>query len=150
MTKQIELTQGQVAIVDDEDFEFLNQWKWFAQKDKNTFYAVRGFGKRIRMHRVIMNTPNDMQVDHIDGNGLNNTRANLRNCTVAENTRNRKKPSTNTSGYMGVFPSAKKWRAEITHGKKIHLGYFDNPVDAAHAYDQAAKEYFGEFAKTNF
>lgn len=159
MTKQISLTQGLFATVDDTDFEFLNQWKWCAHtKDGKKFYAVRSglrlpFQKTIYMHRVIMNTPDDMDVDHRDGNGLNNTRGNLRNCTNTQNQRNREKLSNNTSGYKGVTwnKEREKWVAQIkVNGKLIRLGRFSKIEDAAHAYDQAAKKYFGEFARTNF
>ena len=151
MTKQIPLTQSKFAIVDDEDFEYLNQWKWYVHKNGNNFYAVRGFPKRIQMHRVVMNTSDGIEVDHIDGNGLNNTRSNLRNCTHVQNMQNRKKNSDNTSGYKGVDWHNEKWRAQITINKKIvFLGYFSSIEDAAHAYDTAAKEGHGNFAKTNF
>lgn len=156
--KQIELTRGKFAIVDDTDFEWLYQWKWIAVKGRNTFYAVRGegifpFRKLVFMHRVIMNTPDGMETDHQDHNGLNNQRYNLRNCTRMQNSQNQKIFSNNTSGYKGVTweKHIEKWRVRITINRtRIHLGYFSTAKDAGHAYDVAAKKYFGEFAKINF
>lgn len=156
MTKQIPLTQGKFALVDDDDFEYLNQWKWNATQSGSTFYARRQegiipFKKTIPMHRQIMNTPAGMEVDHINGNGLDNRRENLRNCTHAENKRNNKRYSNNSSGYIGVDRNKGKWRAYIQVNKKwIHLGYFSDPIDAAHAYDNAAEKYHGQYANTNF
>jgi hypothetical protein len=157
--KEIKLTQGKVALVDDADFEWLNQWKWFAFfNGYGQYYAARNektfLGRRlIFMHRVIMNTPRGMDVDHINMDGLNDTHANLRNCTHSQNIQNGKKRSNNSSGYKGVswHKHHKKWYAKINiNGKHTPLGYFSNPEDAAHAYDEAAKKYHGEFARTNF
>jgi len=158
MTKQIPLSQGLFALVDDADFEWLNQWKWSANKIGNTFYAIRKerkrpFQKTIYMHREIMNTPKGVQVDHINRDGLNDTRANMRNCTIAENSYNRKRVSTNHSGYKGVSWSKpnQKWMACIKmNNRSAYLGYFDTAEDAARAYDQAAKLNFGAFASLNF
>lgn len=153
---QIQLTQGKFALVDDEDFEFLNQWKWYAIKARTTFYAVRNVGrspfqKRVWMHRAIMNTPAEMDTDHRDNNGLNNQRENLRVCTNTQNQANKNKQTNNTSGYKGVFWNNEKWQARISiEGKKIHLGHFTNVEDAARAYDNAAKNIYGEYARTNF
>lgn len=93
--KEIKLTQGKVVLVDDEDYEYLNQFKWYALKNHRTYYAQRviqnNYIKRtLKMHRVIMDTPCGLEVDHIDGDGLNNQKCNLRNCTFAENRKNRK------------------------------------------------------------
>ena len=103
--KEIKLNHGYVTLVDDEDFEYLNQWKWQLNKTGNCIYVDRitttnKIRKVIKMHRLIMNTPKDMQVDHIDHNGLNNQKNNLRNCSVAQNRMNRK-PS-GTTKYLGV------------------------------------------------
>jgi hypothetical protein len=149
--KEIKLTQGKVALVDDEDFEYLNQWKWHAHKDRlNYWYAIRTVsGKRIPMHRQIMNTPKDRQVDHIDHNGLNNQRSNLRNCTRSQNQMNRK--AFGKSKYIGVNFKSNKIVAQIhVHGKKYHLGYFNTEEAAAIARDIASKKYYGEFANLNF
>jgi hypothetical protein len=157
--KEIPLTQGKVALVDNEDFEYLNQWKWFYCKSRKTGYAKRSNGEKrpnqrqISMHRVIMNVPDDMQVDHIDHDGLNNQRRNLRNCTSTENKQNSQKHINNTSGYIGVFweKRRKKWCAKIqANNKSVFLGRFLLPEDAALAYDAAAGKYCGEFACTNF
>ena len=153
MTKSITLTQGKSVLVDDEDFEKLNQHKWYYHQG----YAFRKAGPRIFqvsifMHREIMQTPDGMETDHINGDSLDNRRENLRICTHAENLRNRKMNSGNKSGYKGVywFSQRGKWRAAITlNGKNVHLGLFTDPADAAKAYDKAAQEHFGEFARTN-
>ena len=154
--KTIPLTKGKVAIVDDDMFEELSQYKWYCD---SYGYAVRtvssrpGKPKTIWMHRVICGTPAGMETDHINEKKLDNRRENLRRCTSAENRRNIKKPTNNTSGYKGVnwLKRNRKWRAEIkVNGKKKHLGCFDDLLAAAHAYDQAARERFGIFAKTNF
>lgn len=157
MTKEIQLTKDKVALVDDEDYEFLCQWKWRASYEDGRFYAVRmeGFPHRIlvRMHRQIMNAPENVEVDHIDTNGLNNTRDNLRLCTRGENACNRNMQKNNKSGYKGVFKVQKtgKYRASIRYNRKtIYLGTFPNPEQAAQAYDEAAKKYFGVFARPNF
>lgn len=156
MTKEIKLTQGKVVLVDDDDFEYLNQFKWrFFVKG----YARRNspflLGKRtvILMHREIMQTPADKQTDHINLDGLDNRRANLRICTPSENKQNMEAQSNNKSGFKGVdwVERDGKWRASIrVNGKRIYLGHFDDPVVAACAYDAAAVKYFGEFARGNF
>lgn len=147
--KEISLTQGKVAIVDDEDYKWLAQWKWYCHGK----YAERGFPIRIKMHRVIINTPPGMETDHINGNGLDNRKSNLRICTHSENMMNQCVQKRSATGFKGVWFSKqhKKWRACIRNNKvHIHLGLFSTPEDAARAYDDAAKQVFGEFAKTNF
>lgn len=156
MTKQIELTQGKFALVDDEDYDWLVQWNWYYDSG----YAMRSakgcHGTRrpkIRMHREIISVSRELSVDHINGNKLDNRRCNLRACTQSENKRNRGKSKNNTSGYKGVhFYSPKKpWTVSIrVNNKQIFLGNFADPVDAAKAYDRAAIKYHGEFAKLNF
>lgn len=156
MTKELILSQGKVALVDDEDFDWLNQWKWCVMRRKKTFYVVRSarsHSKMAYLHRVILNAPKGMEVDHINGDGLDNRRSNLRLATRAENGRNRHMQVNNKSGYKGVswYKQYGRWRTTIkVSGKTLNLGYFDLPEIAALAYDEAARGYFGEFAKTNF
>lgn len=152
---EIQLTQGKTALVSDEDYELVNQYKWHANNmGGGIYYAFRRDGKTmLSMHRDLTNAPNGMEVDHINGNGLDNRRENLRICTHAQNRYNNKLRIDSTSGYKGVFWSkdSKKWQAQIqVDRKKIHLGFFSDPIDAARAYDNAAKEHHGEFCRTNF
>jgi hypothetical protein len=154
--KTIPLTQGKVALVDDEDYEWLSRWKWYAILNGHTWYAARKdcSGDRPRavsMHRQIMGEP-EGKVDHIDGDGLNNQRGNLRLATDPQNLWNSRK-RRGSSKFKGVYWTKrnKRWRAAITHlGVKKHLGYFDSEEAAARAYDRAAKEFFGPFARLNF
>lgn len=148
--KEIKLTQGQFAIVDDDDFDYLNQWKWYAVKHRNTFYATRmEKRKHIHMHRVIMHVCPKLITDHIDHNGLNNQKSNLRACTSSQNKMN-VLPMSNT-GYLGVYYQGNLIRAKIrVNGNSIHIGCYPSLEQAARAYDIKAKEYFGEFANLNF
>jgi len=156
--KEIQLTQGKFAIVDDDMYEYLSQWKWFTHRDRNTFYAERMGGKWpnrkvVRMHRAVMNVSDDVLIDHLNGNGLDNRRENLRACTISENARNRGKDRDNSTGYKGVswHKQDQKYHAQIrVSGRKIYLGSYADPEEAARAYDKAAKELHGEFANTNF
>lgn len=154
--KKIKLSQGKYALVDDKDFLELNVFKWYTLKRGKNFYAARNSrvaevkGRLILMHRFIMQTPNDMQTDHRDGNGLNNQRKNLRVCTVSQNQMNRGIQSNSTSGLKGVSYTKqnKKWKAQILINKKhIYLGYFDTKELAYQAYVTACKKYHKEFAK---
>lgn len=150
--KEIPLTQGKVALVDDEDFEWLLQWKWHAEKHGRTWYA-RGKvnGKLISMHCIIMNTPAGKVTDHASGNGLDNRRDNLRVCTKYENRCNTRKHRDNSHSFKGTFRHGKNWSARIhIYGKDIHLGTYLTEVEAAHAYDSAAREIHGKFAHLNF
>lgn len=154
--KKIPLTQGQFAIVDDEDFEELAKFKWCVHKSGNRLYAKRNAltknGAVILMHRFLLNaTDSKFIVDHIDGNGLNNLRSNIRACSNSQNLCNRGANKNNSTGMKGVYALGKRWTSKIkTNMKSIHLGVFDTKEDAALAYDMAAKKYHGEFAKTNF
>jgi hypothetical protein len=153
--KFIKLSQGKFTKVDDEDFNWLNQWKWCALKSRNTFYAVRwDLGNIIYMHRLILNTPCNQQVDHDDFDGLNNQKYNIRNCTKSQNLSN--KIPRGKSKYLGVsevlvLNKYKYFKARITfNNTQILIGTYKNEVDAAYAYDKKAKEYHGEFANLNF
>ena len=152
--KVIPLTQGKVAIVDPDDFERLKQYKWHATKCGRSYYAVRSAnGKSIKMHRQITNAPKGLVVDHIDHNGLDNRRANLRLCTKQQNNCNTRSFRHKTSKYKGVFKQKglKKFRALTRCNRKsIHIGMFESEIDAAKAYDKKARELFGEFAYLNF
>lgn len=158
MSKQIPLTQGKFAIVDDEDYEWLSQHGWHTTKDRKTYYAVRWSSKkggrrnhRIWMHREIMKPLANMQIDHVNHNGLDNRKKNLRICTHSDNQHNRKPQPGKSSKHKGVTWHQKGWQVAITHnGKSIYIGRFHNELEAAKAYDAKAKELFGGFAKTNF
>ena len=151
----IPLSRGTFTIVDTKNLRMLNLYKWYMARSYGyKRYARRAEnGKTIYMHREIMNAPDGMGVDHINGNGLDNRRENLRFCTIAQNRMNSVKIIAKSSGFKGVewHKSHHKWRARITAAKKeIHIGYFNTELDAAEAYDEKALELFGEFAKPNF
>lgn len=156
--KLIPLTQNKFAQVDDEDFQYLNQWKWYAVKDGNTFYPVRAKWNgstqdRIRMYNAIMNTPNNLLIDHADGNGLNCQKNNMRFATRSQNGMNRNKQKSKTSSkYKGCswVASRNKWQSNIQiNGKLITLGRFKTEIEAAITYNMAAINHYGEFAKIN-
>lgn len=159
MTKEIYLTQNQVALVDDDMFDFLDYWNWIAKYDpkRGIYYAVRNRTINdppkpwaYRMHRVIINCPSGFDVDHINRNTLDNRKENLRIATRTQNNGNKIKQSNNTTGYKGVSYNKKyrKYQAEIQYKKVRHiLGYYDDVLEAAEAYRKAAAELFGEFAR---
>lgn len=156
--REIPLTQGKAAIVDVEDFEFLNQWKWYAVVFKNSSYAVRrasidGAQKRLWMHRVLLSAPKGEDVDHRNSNGLDNRRSNLRIATRQENVMN-SRPTTTRQGkrFKGIRLAASgRWLAAISVGStRISGGTFLTQEDAARAYDQLARQYHGDFAWLNF
>lgn len=147
--KEIPLTQGKVALVDDEDYEYLSQFKWCAAHNgRKTYYAHTWINYKItKMHQLIMP---DGQVDHIDRNGLNNCRSNLRYATTSQNVAHGIRQKGKNK-YRGVEKrSESRWIAAITVDyKKIYLGSFGNELDAAKAYNAGAIKYFGEFATLN-
>ena len=158
MTKQMSLTQGKFALVDDDVFEWASKFKWYAHRMGRCFYAGRKIGKYPHqksslLHREIMNAPDGVTVDHISGDGLDNRRENMRLASRIENNRNRRLNANSTSGFKGAYwhKASGKWTAQISiRGKRIHLGLFATPEQAALAYDEAAIKHFGEFAKANF
>lgn len=152
--KTIQLTKGAVALVDDEDYEKLNKFKWYLNSEG---YAVRdvfskGIRKNTRMHRVVANPPDGMDTDHVNRNRLDNRKENLRVCTRSENLRNSSLRSDNATGYKGVafHKFSSLYHATINVDKKQKsLGYFKTPKEAAKAYNDAALILFGEFSKLN-
>lgn len=151
--KTIPLTKGQVVMVDDSDYDFLICLKWYAEtkgRKRDKFCATNGrWGK---MHRLIMDCPRGMEVDHKDGNPLNNQRSNLRICTRKQNCQNKGK-TKGSSIYHGVYRHSVNpvWIARIKPDRRpIHIGSFKTQIEAAMAYDEQAKKHFGEFANLNF
>lgn len=156
--KEIQLTQGKVALVDDDDYEWLSQYKWYymsrGKHSNSPGYAARHSSKKtIYMHLAIMNAPNGIEVDHRFGDSLDNQKENLRFCTDAENSKNKHKRTESQSKYKGLCrpKNRNKWQVQVyVNGKKHHVGMFDDEIEAAKAYDAAARQYYGEFAATNF
>ena len=160
MTVEIPLSMGLVALIDDEDEDNVRRHKWHAvcTPTNRTCYAVANIHdgvtfRTVQMHRFIMSPPDDMQVDHINGEGLDNRRGNMRNVTRAQNQWNRKPPPGSTSCYKGVSWRTRsgKWIARIARdGQEIRIGAYDDEETAARAYDAKAVELFGEYARLNF
>jgi len=152
--RRIPLTRGKFAIVEAQDYYRLVRFRWHAVFNSKTFYAARiERGKTIKMHREITCGPKDLVVDHVDRNGLNNRRGNLRLCSAAENGRNTGSSARGTSKYKGVHwhRRMRKWAAAIQYNKKVyHIGYFSDEVEAAEAYDKKAREFFGKYGYLNF
>jgi len=153
--KEIELTKGFVTQVDNNDYNWLIQSKWFVMKGWNTWYAAtqiklkNGKYKILFMHRVILDTPKALQGEHIDRNGLNNQRSNLRNATRAQNRANTL-PGNNKK-YKGTLKHGKQFISQIRiNGTTRNLGSFKTEEEAAKKYDLVAKDVFGEFAYLNF
>jgi len=146
------------AIVDDEDYELVSQYKWYALRSAHTqavWYAEASYpnsGGKVLMHRLILK-PGKLHVDHIDNNGLNNQRSNLRFATTSQNQMNARKQSDTTSKYKGVHycKREKRWQARIAinGSPRRSLGYFSTEEEAAQAYNLAASNLFGEYAKLN-
>jgi hypothetical protein len=150
--KEIPLSSGIRALVDDDDYEWLSKTKWSDDGHGYAIRKVKGKNTTEKMHRLIMNAKPGEQVDHINGIPYDNRKCNLRIVSNSENSKNRTRPySTNKSGYKGVAVYRDgKWTAQITvNYRKIHLGVFDCKHEATRAYNAAAIEYFGEFAHLN-
>lgn len=155
--KRIPLTQGKFAIVDDEDYAYLMQWKWYAHKSKGTYYAQRhtvcSVTKKhavLSMHRVIIKCPQHLQADHRNHNGLDNRKQNLRACSHSQNQHNRRVTNCGASKYKGVYWNKGKWQAGISHNdKNMHIIRCASEERAAMAYNAKAIELFGEFACLN-
>lgn len=150
MYKLIYTAKGEAAKVSPEDYNWLNQWKWRLSESGYFVRLTTICNKRVRffMHREIVGAGKGEEVDHIDLDRVNNQRNNLRICTINGNKRNRIRRADSTMRYKGVYRGQhRKYGARI---QKKHLGYFETQEDAARAYDKAAKELFGEFARLNF
>lgn len=151
--QKISLGRDMFALVDDADYPELSKYKWTCHGHRNTFYVTRSEnGVPISMHRQILGLDNRKVVcDHKDGNGLNNQRDNLRACTILQNNLNKRTYKNNVQGFKGVKRVSKnRFMARIRHiGKTTYLGTFDCPKEAAHAYNEKAKELHGEFARLN-
>lgn len=160
MSKEIPLNRGKYALVDDADFDWLNQWRWNIHSNgcakRNISKTVNGKRKfkTIRMHRLIMNPPEGFEVDHINGDPLDNRRENLRVCKHSENCRNTKWQK-GKSQFKGVYKYKNKWGEWWAARIRIHphryvIGYFHEEMEAAFAYDLAALSLHGEYARLNF
>ena len=152
--KEIPLGRGFIAIIDDNDYGAVKNHNWWSSKNGQRVYAISSEnGKTVYMHRKIIAPEKGMHVDHIDGNGLNNSRKNLRICTRSQNVRNAKKTlSKTTSLYKGVYfdKRVKLWSSDIcVDRERIRLGFFKNQEDAALAYNFAAIKHHGQFARLN-
>jgi len=162
--KTIRVSQGRIALIDDDDFDRVSQYKWSAVmpfnpgKTGKTYYAhrsikINGKWTHISLHRFIMNAEKGVQVDHADGNGLDNQKSNLRLCTHVQNSMNKKgwsKHGLKGLGFIKDCIPSRQWRASIRVNKKlIHIGLYASKIDAAIAYNIAAIKHFGEFAKLN-
>lgn len=155
--KELKITKGKIVLIDDEDFEKVSQYNWISREGRNTSYAKAHIGswkdrKFIHLHNLIMNTPAGCIVDHLDHNGLNNQKSNLRLCTNSQNSKNR--TSWGKSKYLGVSPRRQKdkisWKAEInSENKRKYLGVFESEEAAANAYNVAALELNGKYANLN-
>jgi hypothetical protein len=155
--REIPLTRGKVALVDAEDYESLAGYRWHAAPKGGTWYAERagrlseGGPRTVCMHRVILSAPPGLMVDHIDGDGLNNRRSNLRLATHAQNGQNQRRSRANASGFKGVSWSSRvgRWQAAIRiAGRKVFLGYYGTPEEAHTAYSAAVEKFHGEFGRT--
>lgn len=154
--KRIPLTKGKHTIVDDSDYEYLNQWKWHTMKGyaaRRNYIDGRDKSEYLYIHRILNDTPEGMITDHINGDKLDNRRSNLRSCTKSQNAMNTGVRRDNKSGYKGVHKNhpkvnSKPWKSEIrVGGKRIFLGYFNDPEEAAKVYREAQMKYHSNFAR---
>lgn len=163
MTKELQLSDGNIALVDDADYALVSRYRWHTTRTHGRGRRIARLYARyhdnanhcfILLHRLVLNAPPGVMVDHINGDGLDCRRSNLRFCTRSQNGQNsRGRRVSSASGFKGVswHKQVKRWRAEIqAEGHCKHLGCFDEPKDAARAYDRAALKYFGDFARLNF
>lgn len=151
LMKEIPLTQGMVALVDDEDYEWLDQWKWYAKLVRGIFYAARSIKKEngkpttVYMHHQLIGKKEGRRTDHADGDGLNNQRYNLRHVTARQNAQNKHTPRSSECPGVSWHKRIKKWHAQIVvNGKTNSLGYYTDEYDAYLAYRKAVKELMGE------
>lgn len=154
MAKELKLTQGKVTIVDDDMFDYLNQFKWHISSGRYAATNMKIYGTYIKvyLHRFIIKASKGSQVDHIDNNKLNNLKTNLRHCTHSQNMINRPSYTNSKSGYKGVifYKKLNKYIARIRINKQtIYLGSYIDPISAAIKYNKAAQKYHGEFANFN-
>jgi HNH endonuclease len=148
----VPLTMGKFAIIDAHNVHLVENHNWQCSTKGYAVRTERAHGsaiRQIKMHRLILNSPNDMHVDHVSGEKLDNRIANLRLCTRSQNMANSKHRKNNTSGFKGVSPRANgRWVAQIASGGvKMHIGVFDDPMSAHAAYADAAAKYHGKFAR---
>lgn len=154
--REITLVGGAIATVDSADFEITSSRGWSEYRAQNTSYAIATSGERLSMHQLILGVRDGKEIDHRDRNGLNNCRSNLRHATHAQNCQNRAKRCDSSSRFKGVSRGYKgQWNASISatvSGKQVrmHLGCFPDDVSAALAWDRAARDLHGEFARLNF
>lgn len=153
---EIKLTKNKVTLIDDEDAERVLELKWHVSRSGSGIdyagHTKKIHGGVILLHRYLLDAPDGMFVDHINGDTLDNRKSNLRICTHKENLRNQRTPKNNNSGFKGVmwYKRISKWRAYIRVDKvQFHLGYFETKEDAALAYNISAIKHFGQYAKLN-
>lgn len=159
--REIQLTKGETAIVDADDYDRVSIYRWHVSRNSRIHYARRSgvdpkTGKKTTqyLHRFILDYHGQSQIDHIDNDGLNCRKYNLRVATVSQNQMNRySRNKNNTSGYKGIswHAGAGRWRARVhINGRRKHIGFFGSPEAAAKAYDTVIKEMHGDFARLNF